>query len=267
MTEASERNIRLLIEYDGAAYKGWQVQLNCPSIQGALLAAIREVTGEEVMLTVAGRTDAGVHALGQVANFRTTSAVPAERFAAALNTKLPRDITVHASCVVAPEFDARHSAHSKRYRYRVYQGPQPAALERQQAWHVRRQLDVAAMQEAALCLVGEHDFEAFRSAHCDAPHARRRMHAVTVSEHERPPVGRQVDIVFHADAFCRHMCRILAGTLVEVGMRRRQVANVGEVLAARDRNQAGVTAPACGLTLLEVLYAQASRPRAKRGER
>ncbi len=254
MDEQHPRNVRLLIEYDGTPYVGWQAQENGPSVQAELERAIAELTGARPALRVAGRTDAGVHAVGQVVNFVTSSSIPPERFAPALNTKLPDDVSVHRSDEVPADFDARRSARGKRYRYRVYLGPQPAALESPRAWYVRGPLDLAAMRNAAASLIGEHDFESFRSAQCDAPPAIRRMHAITIDSSPRPPLGTYVDVTFHADAFCRHMCRILAGTLVEVGLGRRSVESITTTLEGRKRELAGITAPAHGLTLLEVFY-------------
>lgn len=258
-SDPEERNVRLLLEYDGSRYVGWQTQETGPSIQAELARALAELTGEQPLLRVAGRTDAGVHAIGQVVNFRTKSRIPPPRFAPALNTLLPDDISVHRADEAPAAFDARKSARAKRYRYRIYQGPQPAALEDRRSWYVRRPLDLERMSAARVPLLGEHDFEAFRSAHCDAPHARRHMYAIDVASAPRPPLGLHVDIVFHANAFCRHMCRILAGTLVEVGTGRRDPESVAGVLAARDRTRAGLTAPAQGLTLLEVIYGDPPR--------
>jgi tRNA pseudouridine38-40 synthase len=254
MDGARERNVRLLIEYDGTRYVGWQAQKDGPSIQTSIEHALAELGAEASRLHVAGRTDAGVHALGQVANFQTTSRIPAERFAPALNTLLPRDISIHRSDEVPLDFDARHNAASKLYRYRIYSGPQPAALDSTRAWHLRQPLDLRAMRAGSTFLVGEHDFEAFRSAQCDAPHARRNMLAITIEEQPRPPAGRHVDVTLHADGFCRHMCRIIVGTLVEVGWGRRDPGSIEETLRARRRALAGITAPAQGLTLLEVRY-------------
>ena len=251
-----ERNIRLLVEYDGTSFAGWQIQRGQPTLQGALQEALRRVTGETPTLVVAGRTDAGVHAVGQVANFKITSHLDAQRFAPALNATTPAAITVHQAVEVALSFNAQRDAIAKRYRYRVYQGPQRAALAENRAWHVIRQLDLDAMRRAAQLLLGELDFEAFRSVHCDARHAKRHMFDIAIDASPRPPVGQQVDIVFCANAYCRHMCRILAGTLVEVGRGQRDALDVARVLASRDRTQAGVTAPAGGLTLLEVAYPQ-----------
>lgn len=252
MTE--ERNIRLLVEYDGTAYGGWQIQEDVPTIQGCLRTAIERLTGEASTLRVAGRTDAGVHAIGQVAAFKTFSAIEARRFAPGLNAHLPNDISIHRSTDAAPDFDPKRDSKSKRYRYRVYCGPQPAALEGSRAWQLRSDLDTDAMRRAAQLLLGERDFNAFRSAHCDAPHAVRAMYCIDVTSAPRRPVGTTVEILLHANAFCRHMCRIIAGTLVEVGHGRRTVDSVAAALDSRDRSRAGVTAPPGGLTLVEVVY-------------
>ena len=250
------QNICLLIEYDGTPYSGWQMQKTLPSVQGELTAALRRLTGEpQLNLSCAGRTDAGVHAYGQVANFHTCYRLEARRYATALNRFLPPTIRIHRSEALPAAFDARFSAAAKRYRYRLYEGLNPLALDRHRAWHVRRSLNVERLQAAAQTLVGEHDFNAFRSSHCDADHAVRRIFSVEVAQMLRPPIGRFVDITFHANAFCRHMCRILAGTLMEVGAGMRSVGSVEEALRVRQRQAAGVTAPPWGLTLLEVLYA------------
>lgn len=250
----AERNIRLLIEYDGTRYVGWQQQAEHPSIQGALQHALHSILGVVPPLRVAGRTDAGVHARGQVANFRTTHPLEAARFAPALNHYLPCDISVHHAEQVAATFDAKRDSLSKRYRYRIYSGPQRAALLAQHAWHRHQRLDVSAMRRGAEHLLGERDFEAFRSVHCDAEHARRHMYAIDIQRSERPPAGEVVDIIFQANAYCRHMCRILSGTLVEVGLGKRDPNAIQHILASRDRRNAGMTAPAKGLTLLDVQY-------------
>lgn len=248
------RNIRLVLEYDGTGYLGWQRQANGPSIQAALEDALFEITGQRPVLSVAGRTDAGVHAAGQVINFRIASRILDWRFAPALNHHLPPSISVHLAEEVPLEFDARRDSLSKRYRYRIYRAREPAALELNRAWHVRTPLDLEAMRAAASHLIGELDFEAFRSVHCDAEHAFRAMYSIDLEQRPRPPCGEHIDITFHANAFCRHMCRIIAGTLGEVGMGKREPADVQRVLARRDRTRSGVTAPPGGLTLLEVIY-------------
>ncbi|HSI04738.1 MAG: tRNA pseudouridine(38-40) synthase TruA [Myxococcota bacterium] len=250
----SKRNIRIVVEYDGSRYLGWQAQLEGPSIQSTLGDALFALTGERPHVEAAGRTDAGVHAAGQVVCFKVDGAIAGERFAPALNAHLPEDISVHLSEEVPLDFSARHDSKGKRYRYRIYNARQPAALETFRAWHIRQPLEIGAMREAATHLIGERDFESFRSAQCDAEHARREMFSITIDETPRPPAGRYVDITFHANAFCRHMCRILAGTLTEVGRKRFTPEDVRAILEARDRTKAGITAPPWGLTLLEVEY-------------
>lgn len=246
-------NIRLLFEYDGRGYVGWQKQIGQPSIQAALEDAILRVTGATADLVVAGRTDAGVSALGQIANFHTTSVLPAGRFAAALNAHLPDDIRVHLSEQVDATFSARHDSDGKVYRYRIYNGPVRAPLE-PHAWQIRAPIDSEAMRTGARHLIGEHDFNAFRSAQCDAPHARRNMLDIKLVPLPRPPVGTTIDIFLHADAFCRHMCRIIAGTLVELGCGKREPDDMLRILESRDRRAAGITAPPEGLTLVQVYY-------------
>lgn len=245
------RNIRLLLEYDGKNYAGWQLQNGTPTVQGALQNAIEKLTGKASSVVVAGRTDAGVHAVSQVCNFRTESRIDLERYTPGLNHYLPDDISVHQSAEVDLEFHARHDAKRKHYRYRIYRGPQPAALE-SRAWNIRAPLDVGAMRSGAKHLVGELDFESFRSVHCDAAHARRTMISIDIEQRPRPPLGEHVDIDFVADSYCRHMCRIIAGTLVETGLGKRDPSEVKDALDSRDRTTAGVTAPPTGLTLMPV---------------
>jgi tRNA pseudouridine38-40 synthase len=251
------RNIRILLEYDGTPYMGWQHQQGFDTVQKRVEDALASIVGTHTPVNVAGRTDAGVHAVGQVLNFKTSYRLEPHRYAPALNRYLPDTISVHNTEEVPLDFDARRSATSKRYRYRVYQAKQRAAHEATRAWYLpKRLLDVSRMEEASRVLLGELDFESFRSAHCDAKHAIRTMHGIQITQYPRPPCGHFTDIVFHANAFCRHMCRILAGTLVEVGYGARSVESVQEALNLKKRQSSGMTAPACGLTLLEVVYAE-----------
>jgi tRNA pseudouridine38-40 synthase len=249
------QTLRMIVEYDGTPFNGWQQQQHLPSVQQTLAKALQRLTGEaDVRLICAGRTDAGVHAYAQVVSFVSQSSLEAKRFTPGLNRFLPDSVRIHGCEPVPETFNARFAAHSKRYRYRIYNGPHRVALDRWRAWHVRGELDLEAMARAGELLIGEHDFNAFRSAHCEAAHARRRMVEISLAHSPRPPVGQFVDLTFHANAFCRHMCRILAGTLVEVGQGRRPAASMPQILASRQRQAAGVTAPAWGLTLVEVLY-------------
>ncbi|RYF07698.1 MAG: tRNA pseudouridine(38-40) synthase TruA, partial [Deltaproteobacteria bacterium] len=211
------RQIRLLVEYDGTPYHGWQWQAHHPSVQQTLTRVLQQLCKQpELLVRAAGRTDAGVHACGQVAVFCTDSPMEARRFTPALNRFLPDTIRIHRSDEVPLSFDPRLDARRKRYRYRIYEGPQSTALDVRRAWHLRRHLDLTQLRQAADHLLGERDFNAFRSAHCDAAHAVRTMQTIEVHSTVRPPVGRLVDITFEANAFCRHMCRIFAGTVVDI---------------------------------------------------
>ena len=249
--------IRLLLEYEGTPYVGWQRQAGRPSVQGELEAALYRVTGEgpgTLMTRCAGRTDAGVHAQGQVVAFSTASMREGRRFAPALNHYLPPSIRVQHSERAADDFDPRRDSVAKTYRYGLFVAANPSALLRHRAWHVRRRLDLAVLGAAAQQLVGEHDFESYRSVHCDAAHAVRRLTAIDVAEGEAWGAGRTVRITITGNAFCRHMCRIIVGTLVEVGASLRPIDDVARILAARDRRAAGETAPGHGLTLVRVAY-------------
>lgn len=248
------RNIKLTIEYDGTDFVGWQSQERGDSVQEAFERALIQMTGVRPILRVAGRTDSGVHARAQVASFKTESKLSVERLAGGLNALVPKTVSVHAVEEVPLDFDAKRSSQWKRYRYSIYQARYPAAQVAKYSWHLIKTLDVEAMHAAARCLIGEHDFQSFRAAQCQAKHARREMYAIEVIREARPPVGHFVHIVFHADAFVRHMCRVLTGTLVEVGRGDRSPESVAQVLAARDRRLAGVTAPPEGLCLMEVSY-------------
>ncbi len=247
----------MLVEYDGASFMGWQRQEALPTVQGALEQALNKVTHEphEVLdVRSAGRTDAGVHALSQVVTFHTDCTKEARRFAPALNHFLPPQIRVHRAEEAPSGFSARHHATGKTYRYTIYIGPHPSALLLYRTWHVRRHLNLDAMQQAALHLQGQHDFESFRSAHCDAPHAKRHLTRVEVGCGEPWGLGHLVNIHLTGDAFCRHMCRIIAGTLMEVGAGIKQADGMVAILAARDRSRAGETAPGYGLTLMQVYF-------------
>lgn len=266
-------NVRLIIEYQGSRYRGWQRQENAPSIQQCIEEAIAQISQRQVRLTVAGRTDAGVHAVGQVANFRSDHPMPACKYAPGINHHLPDDIRIHRSDEMPDSFSARADSIHKRYRYRLYLARNPAAME-DQAWHIKpgvsttvdlqhqgRLSTIAAemverMRQAAPHFLGEQDFESFRSVHCDASHARRNIFAIDIHTSPRPPCGQAIEIHFFGNAFCRHMCRILAGTLVEVGQGKRVADTIPAAIAACDRRQAGITAPSRGLTLMEVGFAE-----------
>lgn len=243
------RNIRLTLEYDGTAYAGWQVQANGPTVQGALEEGLARLLKHTVRVTASGRTDAGVHALGQAANFRTEARIPLRGVLLGLNALLPRDIAVRRAEEVPADFDSRRCAKEKTYQYFLYVGDAPSAFGRRTSWRVPPPLDLGAMERAAAHLVGTHDFGAFRAAGCDAPHAVRAVHEVRVT-----PRGEYLEVSVRGTAFLRHMVRIIVGTLVEVGQGRRSPASVAELLDCGDRARAGVTAPPQGLFLAEVRY-------------
>ncbi|MBI5016420.1 MAG: tRNA pseudouridine(38-40) synthase TruA [Deltaproteobacteria bacterium] len=243
------RNIRLTIEYDGTDYAGWQVQDNGRTLQGELEAALASLLREPVRITGSGRTDAGVHALAQVANFRTSSLVPLRGVLHGTNALLPRDITLRRAEVVPADFDSRRSALEKTYQYFVRRADTPSAFARRTSWWVRGAFDLAAAERAAALLEGTHDFGAFRAAGCDAAHSVR-----TVREVALVPRGDFLEVRVRGNGFLRHMVRIVVGTLVEVGQGRRSAASLTELLETGDRGRAGVTAPPHGLFLAEVRY-------------
>lgn len=243
-------SVKLVLSYDGTRYVGWQVQPNGPSIQAELERALSTLHKEPVRVTGAGRTDAGVHALGQVASLAVERPLPVSAYVKGMNALLPDDVAVRAAEVREAPFDARRDARGKRYRYRIENLPTRAPLTRQQAWQLFRPLDVAAMRGAAEGLVGRHDFSAFRASDCEAAHAVRDLRRLAV---EAGPDGR-IDVVAEATAFLKHMVRNLVGTLVEVGLGDRAPGSMPELLAGRDRTRAGRTAPPHGLVLEEVFY-------------
>jgi tRNA pseudouridine38-40 synthase len=242
--------VKLLLAYDGTRYVGWQVQPNGPSIQAELERALATLHKEPIRITGAGRTDAGVHALGQVASFSTDRPLPISAYVKGMNALLPEDVAVREAEVREGPFDARRDARGKRYRYRIENAPTRAPLTRLQAWQVFRPLDVDAMRAATAPLLGRHDFGAFRAADCEAQHAVRELTRLEVLG-ER---GGRIEVVAEATAFLKHMVRNLVGTLVEVGLGARAAASLADLLAGRDRTLAGRTAPPQGLVLEEVFY-------------
>ena len=245
------RNIKLVLEYDGTNYHGWQSQQGSgvPTIQDALEEALRKLTKENIKTVSSGRTDAGVHALGHVANFPTESRIPAAAWAPALNRLLPPDIRILSSEEVPHDFHARFSATGKEYRYHVLLRPAPSALRRNHAWHIDRKLNLTAMRRAAAFLAGKHDFSAFRSAGCSAATPVRKIKKLAITKK-----GENIIFVLEADAFLMHMARNIVGTLVEVGLGRFTPDEVKRMLRSRDRTTAGRTAPASGLFLVSVFY-------------
>ncbi len=244
------RNIRLLLEYDGAAYHGWQRQKNALTIQEVVETALAKLTGEAVKVLGSGRTDAGVHAWGQVANFRTASHIPLKAFYAGLNSLLPRDIAVLEAAEAPPDFHARKSARAKTYEYRILNRAVRSPLNRRYAWVVPEPLNLAAMTRAAAVLPGEHDFSAFRSSGSSPGHAVRQVLAAAWQQGEAGRLGFTIT----ATGFLRGMVRSLVGTMVEIGRSKRPPEDLAALLQSGDRAAAGATAPAQGLFLVEVIY-------------
>ena len=243
-------NIKVVLEYDGTGFSGWQQQAARRTVEGELKGALLELTGERMKVYGAGRTDAGAHAEGQVVNFRLPEgSIPPDRLQAALNAKLPADVSALSVEVVPEAFHARYSATGRRYRYRYLDRAARPALERERCWHVRSPLDERAMAKAARALVGRHDWTSFCSASEPASARTRRLSSATVKR-----IGDYVELELEAEGFLRGLVRGIAGALAEVGSGRRPPGWLGRVLAARDRSQAAKTAPARGLTLMRVLY-------------
>jgi len=238
-----------VLEYDGAGFAGWQQQARGRTVEAELKRALRELTGKDHVVYGAGRTDAGAHAEGQVANFEFEGRIPTDRLAAALNARLPEDVAVLSAANVADGFHARFSARWRRYRYRYLDRAARPALARERCWHVRGRLDVKAMSRAAIALSGKHDWTTFCSA-SEPPGARvREMRSATVWRR-----GEFVELELVGEGFLRGLARSIAGALAEVGRGRKPAGWVGEILRARDRRLAPKTAPAEGLTLMEVIY-------------
>jgi tRNA pseudouridine38-40 synthase len=241
---------KLTLEYDGAPFVGWQRQDNGPSIQAALEEAVAAFCGETVAVHGAGRTDAGVHALGQVAHLDLSAERSVETIRAALNHHLrPQPIVVVEAERAADDFHARFSATWRRYRYRIFNRRAPPALERGRVWHVPVPLDSAAMADAASVLLGRHDFNSFRSAACQAPSPIKTLDLLALTRH-----GDCLQIDVGARSFLHNQVRILVGTLQLVGRGHWRRRDVEQALTARDRTRAGPTAPPQGLCLMEVRY-------------
>ena len=253
--------IALGIEYDGSAYSGWQQQGHARSVQAELQRALSGVAAHAVALTAAGRTDAGVHALMQVAHFDTTAVRPAHAWSLGATAGSAADVTVLWARAVPEHFHARHAALSRTYVYRILNRPMRPALERSRVCWVRRPLDAGAMHAAAQSLTGEHDFTSFRAAECQSSTPMRRVESITVER-----VGEIVELTVCANAFLHHMVRNIAGSLILVGAGDRPAVWLARALAALDRTQAGPTAPPQGLYFAGVEYDEAfglpCRPRA-----
>lgn len=240
---------KLVLEYDGTHYAGWQRQLNVPTIQETVEHALAAIAQTRITVVGAGRTDAGVHALGQVASFRTDRGLSEREWLRALNAHLPADISALSVVAVADEFHARYSATGKLYEYHLLNRPERAPLRRERAWMLYKPLNLPAMMEAAASLIGAQDFSSFETAPTENDNPQCDM--------RQAELRRQGDLIicaFYADRFLKQMVRSIVGTLVEVGQGKRTAADMTQVLAARARAAAGRTAPAHGLYLVRVDY-------------
>ncbi len=244
-----ERNIKLIIEYDGTNYNGWQSQMNGTAIQDIVEGALFQLTGEKVKLTGSGRTDSGVHAYGQVANFFSTSSIPAEKFSFALNTILPKDIIIKKSLEVGSEFHARFSAKGKKYRYLIYNSTHPSALLRNRTFHVFYNLNIAAMKEASSHFIGTYNFEGFMAKGSQIKNTVRTIRETSLVKRDEI-----IQIEITGDGFLYNMVRIIVGTLIDVGIGRIKTQDISNIIRSCDRKLAGRTAPPQGLYLVEVYY-------------
>lgn len=242
-----KKRIKLVVAYDGTAYHGWQVQPNAVTIEGVLNEKLTELLGEKITVTGASRTDAGVHSLGNVAVFDTTTRIPADKISYALNQRLPEDIVVQESAEVAEDFHPRFCDSRKTYEYRILNRKFPIPTMRKDTYFYYRPLDVTAMQKAAEYLVGEHDFKSFCTVGAQVETTVRTIYALTVTREED-----LIKIRVTGNGFLYNMVRILAGTLISVGIHEREPEDMERILAACDRTAAGPTAPACGLTMIGI---------------
>lgn len=264
-------NVRLLLEYDGTNFHGWQRQAGLPTIQGTLEEALTRITKQPVTLSGAGRTDAGVHAAGQVANFRSSLKLTESSWVKAINSLLPPDIVIRSAEYVPPEFHARYSAKSKVYQYTILTSERPSPFLRNYVWYVRQPLNIPSMQEASGYLIGTHDFSSFRASGCSAKSPVRtldRLEIVHIPSAEiagqgsvcLAPLNRlpcnatMILFTLEARSYLQHMVRNIVGTLNDVGRGRFKPSDVREILKKKDRRCAGAIAPPQGLVLARVNY-------------
>lgn len=240
------KRVKLVVAYDGTAYHGWQVQPNGRTIEGELNRALSELLHEEIQVIGASRTDSGVHALCNVAVFDTQARIPAEKICYAVNQRLPEDIRVRESCEVAPDFHPRHCSSRKTYEYRIYQDTFPEPVRRLYTYFTYVPLDLDRMREGAAYLVGEYDFKSFCSVAAVVETTVRTILSITIERQ-----GKEIVISVCGTGFLYNMVRIIAGTLMEVGRGSYPPEHVKDILEVRDRQAAGPTAPACGLTLVK----------------
>ena len=244
------KNFKIIIEYDGTRYHGWQRQKKDITIQGEIEKALGIMTAKHIVVNGSGRTDAGVHARGQVANFRCETDLSPGVFQRGLNSLLPEDIVIRECCQVEDTFHARYDVKSKIYYYKIFNHPVPPAIERSYAWSIRKQLNIAAMRSAVSYIIGNHNFKAFEGAGSPRAHTTRHVRAADLIESDNQLLTFRIE----ADGFLRFMVRNIVGTLVDVGLGKTSPAEIQQILESRDRTKAGATAPPHGLCLMEVKY-------------
>ena len=244
-----KHRVLITLSYDGTAYAGWQRQQNALAVQQVLEEALSSLTRESITVTGSSRTDAGVHALGQMVHFDTSGRIPAEKFPFALNTCLPADIRALNGVDVAPDFHARFDAKGKKYTYRIHNAPHASALYRNLCAHVPQKLDFDLMQRSLVDLIGTHDFAAFQAAGGTAKTTLRTIHDVALEKD-----GCDLTLTIRGNAFLYNMVRIIAGTMLDIGMGRLTPDAFTRALKTGDRLELGITAPACGLELTKVYY-------------
>lgn len=242
---------KLTVAYDGTNYCGWQIQKNAISIQGVMMKAAGGFVKGDYTITGCSRTDSGVHALGYIVLFATEAQLEPRRITTAFNAYLPKDIVVHEAVEVDKNFHPRYTTLSKHYRYTIYNSNYPLPQYMNYAFYYRKELDVKAMQQAAIYFIGEHDFKGFCSLKTTVDNTVREVYSIEVSQ-EKPYI--HIDV--KGDGFLYHMVRIMAGTLIEVGLGRIKVLEMERILESKDRQQAGKTAPAKGLTLVGIDYSK-----------
>ena len=243
------RNIKLIIEYDGTKYAGWQIQKNALAIQEVIEGSIEKITGEKVEVIGSSRTDAGVHAIGYTANFKTDSSVPPEKFADALNTKLPKDIVILSSVEVPLKFHSRYDSLGKSYCYTVINRLQPPAIERNYTYHMKFSLNVDNMRKATKYFLGTHDFSALKNMGSKTQTSIRTITDLRIDHH-----GDMIRVYCSADGFLYNMMRIITGVLLQVGTGRFKPEEVEAIILSKDRKRAGKSVPPSGLCLIEVFY-------------
>ena len=243
------RNIKLTIEYDGKDFKGWQKQPNKLNIQGEIEKAIENITGEKVELIASGRTDAGVHAMGQVANFKTNSNMPIEKIPIAINSQVKNSIRIQNAEEVDENFHSRFNCKKKTYRYVIDNSKYGSAIYRNISYHMPIKLDVEEMKKAIKYFEGEHDFKAFKSSGTSSKSSVRTIYKADIITE-----GTNIAIDLTGNGFLYNMVRIIAGTLVDVGLGKIKVDDIPEIIASKDRTKAGKTLPPHGLMLLNVVY-------------